>query len=211
MEPPPRPISVQRVARYYVLGDETAPERLFALHGYGQQARYFARHFRPHAGAGCCVVAPEALSRFYLDGAYRRVGASWITREARDADIADSIAYLDAVAAQACPDALRTVLFGFSQGAAMACRWAAHGATPFSRVVLWGGEVPPDLDLARYGSRLAGLLLVYGDADAFATPERIADTQARLTQAGVPFETLRYAGGHRLYAEPLAAALRTKG
>src|ERR1051325_10016453 len=45
------------------------------------------------------LVAPEGLSRFYLSerATERRVGASWMTREDRLAEIADYLGYLDAV------------------------------------------------------------------------------------------------------------------
>ncbi len=200
-------LTVARTARYYVLGQPDAPEVWFVLHGYGQQARYFVRPFRVHAGAARCIVAPEALSRFYLDKGYERIGASWMTREARDAEIADTVAYLDAVAAPFAATGQRCCVLGFSQGAAAACRWAAYGSTRFHRVALWGGEVPHDLDLVHYGAHLAGLTLAWGDADAFATAARMASTKARLQEAAVPYHTLRFAGEHRLYAEPLARLL----
>lgn len=199
-------LRVSRTARYYVLGPPEARETWFVLHGYGQQARFFLRHFRPHAGPQRRFVAPEALSRFYLDDRYERIGASWMTREDREADISDTIAYLDALAAHV-GSGSRCCLFGFSQGAAAACRWAALGTRAFARVVLWGGEVPPDLDLARTGDRLRDLTLVWGDADTYATPARVAATEARLASAGVPYRVVRYAGEHRLYAGPLAALM----
>jgi dienelactone hydrolase len=82
------------------------------------------------------VVAPEALSRFYVDrgepaaGTPARVGATWMTREDREAEIADYVRYLDRAldAAAGRPGAAAPALgvLGFSQGAATACRWAAH-------------------------------------------------------------------------------------
>ena len=59
-------LEVPRTARYYTVGDRgTARSVWLAVHGYGQLAGYFARHFAPHA-EGRLVVAPEALSRFYV-------------------------------------------------------------------------------------------------------------------------------------------------
>lgn len=205
MEATAHHLTVGRTARYHVLGSPEAADVWVVLHGYGQLAAYFARHFRPHAGPERCIVAPEALSRFYLDGRYERIGASWMTRECRDAEIADTVAYLDTLAARF--GAARFHVLGFSQGAAAACRWAAFGETRFEQIVLWGGEVPADLDLRAHGARLRDLTLVWGDADTFATPARTADTEARLAAAGVPYRVIGYAGEHRLYAEPLAALM----
>ncbi|MCA1790257.1 MAG: hypothetical protein LC667_10475, partial [Thioalkalivibrio sp.] len=59
-----------RTARYRVLGDPaSAREVWFVLHGYRQMAGRFIRRFGPLPGAGRsrAVVAPEALSRFYIE------------------------------------------------------------------------------------------------------------------------------------------------
>ena len=88
-------LAVARNARYFTLG-ETGPavdEIWFALHGYAQLAGAFARYCQPLAAPRRLVVVPEALSRFYLGdhtkpaGPDARIGASWMTREDRQADI----------------------------------------------------------------------------------------------------------------------------
>lgn len=207
-------LTVDRTARYYVLGRPGPALRSvwFVLHGYGQLAAYFLRPFRPFAAEGRHLfVAPEALSRFYLDAEYARVGASWMTREARHDEIHDTVAYLDALGRRVLEavDRRRVAVhvLGFSQGAAAACRWAALGALRPARVVLWGSGVPHDLDLAAHAARLRGLTLVVGDADEYVTPERLTAERARLDAAGLAYRVLAYEGEHRLYAEPLAAVL----
>ncbi|MBK7947090.1 MAG: hypothetical protein IPJ85_18060 [Flavobacteriales bacterium] len=88
-------IQVQRTARYHVLGTlEAAPEIWIAIHGYGQLARYFLNNFKG-LEEGRCIVAPEGLSRFYLDAEHARVGATWMTREDRLHEIDDHVAYPD--------------------------------------------------------------------------------------------------------------------
>ncbi len=101
-------IRVPRTARYRVLGDpERAAEVWFVLHGYGQLAERFVARFQalPGLAEGTrAVVAPEALSRFYLDvgggehGADSPVGATWMTREDREHEIRDYVEYLDRLA-----------------------------------------------------------------------------------------------------------------
>jgi len=60
-------LRVLRTARYYTLGDGTAPRHLwFVLHGYGQLAGDFIRYFGDLARDDRFVVAPEAMNRFYL-------------------------------------------------------------------------------------------------------------------------------------------------
>ncbi|MBX2973634.1 MAG: hypothetical protein KF797_11055, partial [Flavobacteriales bacterium] len=141
-----RHIRVTRTARYHVLGDPAGAQAIWiVLHGYGQLARYFLNKFD---GLGCdlAFVAPEGLSRFYLDEAHQRVGATWMTREDREHEIGDQCTYLDALAAE-----LRghrtdvpVHVLGFSQGVATACRWSLLGRTPIGRLVLWAGAIPPE-------------------------------------------------------------------
>lgn len=222
-------LEVPRTARYYTVGDAaTARAVWLVLHGYGQLAGYFVRHFAEHA-AGRLVVAPEALSRFYVarergavgggaTGEPARVGATWMTREDRLAEIADYVRYLDRAldAATAGLDlaALPVGLLGFSQGAATAARWLAHrhqhGLAVPSRFVVWGGALPHDYDLAGADGdalRATRLTLAAGDADEFATPALVAEQEARLAAAGVAYAVVRYAGGHRLDGAVLGRVL----
>src|SRR5204862_202573 len=121
------------------------------------------------------LVAPEGLSRFYLSESptERRVGASWMTREDRLAEIEDYVRYLDAVYADVFGFLDRALVtahaLGFSQGASTVSRWVALGKAKIDRLILWGGEFPPDLDLTLDTTvgrlRAARLALVYGRSD----------------------------------------------
>src|SRR5213596_3914967 len=153
--------STPRSARYFTLGSpEHAAEVWFVCHGYGQLASRFLERFRPIESERRCIVAPEGLSRFYLTErpAERRVGASWMTREDRLHEIDDYVRYLDAlyreVLGRVEGPAARVAALGFSQGTATVSRWAALGQSRLHHVVLWGGELPPDLDLAASRDRL---------------------------------------------------------
>jgi predicted esterase len=151
-------------------------------------------------------VAPEGLSRFYLSEhpAERRVGAAWMTREDRLHEIEDYVRYLDAVYARIAPAKSVTVL-GFSQGTATVCRWAALGSSRLDRLILWGGEVPPDLDLQLL--RVPRLTLVYGTRDELFTPKVVAATEVRLRQHGIPYELRSFDGGHEIHAATLGSLL----
>ena len=198
-------IVAPRSARYVTLGRPAAEasEVWFALHGYGQLARRFARWLTPLADAGHAVVVPEGLSRFYTDHGRGIVGASWMTREDRDDEIADYVRYLDAVAeAVRSPDRVdRPVhLLGFSQGSATACRWVERGAIRPARLVLWGGEVPPDLDWALAGPRFRDLevTLVAGDGDEYFSAKVLERHAETLRANGVRYRVARYPGDHSI-------------
>ncbi len=200
-------LTVRRTARYYTLGNpDTATEHWFVLHGYGQLAEYFVRPFAAIAGRDRVVIAPEALSRFYVDGMreHERVGASWMTKADRACEIRDYVAYLDALAGRIGPAAAepapKTCVLGFSQGAATASRWALLGDTAVDRLVLWGGSLAHDLDLDAHRARLArlDLTLVVGTGDEYISEARVAEEEARLDAHGIPYRTVRFEGGHRI-------------
>jgi predicted esterase len=211
------PLEVLRTARIAVLGpEEDAPRPLrevwYVLHGYRQLARRMLRRFRSVVTADRMVVAPEGLSRFYLDapdrphGARDAIGASWMTREDREAEIRDYVRYLDRAAAvlegghpgggDGPPE--RTVL-GFSQGAHTAARWAALGRVPPARLVLWGagfpGDLPPGAAEALQGVEI---ILVRGEDDGLRQPREEEREEAWLEGSGLPCSILTHPGGHEI-------------
>ena len=208
-------LSTARTARYYTLGPPAgaAREIWFVLHGYGQLAGRFLRAFEPLDDGTRCLVAPEGLSRFYLESggagrAHDTVGASWMTREDRLTDIADYVRYLDTLSVDVQRErdnAGGVCVLGFSQGTATAARWLAQGTARADRLVLYGGEVPPDLDLAAARPRWERmtLTLAVGSEDPYITPKVLARDEARLREHGIPFRVERFEGGHEIRADVL--------
>jgi predicted esterase len=194
-----------RTARYFTLGNPaSAAEFWVVCHGYGQLASRFLERFRGIASGGRCIVAPEGLSRFYLteNPTERRVGASWMTREDRLHEIDDYVRYLDALYGAIGAARGTVTALGFSQGTATVCRWAALGSSRIARLILWGGEVPPDLDLQRL--RVPRLQLVYGTRDPFFTPKVVAANEARLRDHGIAYEITSFDGAHEIDAPTLS-------
>lgn len=215
-EPLEHHLEVRRTARYWTAGSLPsvgAGDLWIVLHGYKQLARRFLRRFEPIVSEGRLVVAPEALSRFYVGreegrhGPESIVGGTWMTREDRLHEISDYVAYLDRLAEHLGAAGHRLTVLGFSQGVATAMRWAVRGTVRPARVVLWGDTVPPDLDEAATGQALEGveIVLVRGDEDRAVGPVRVADEAERLERVGVPYRTIRYPGGHDIDAETLIA------
>ncbi|HEX7938060.1 MAG TPA: hypothetical protein VF483_03650, partial [Gemmatimonadaceae bacterium] len=201
-------------ARYFVLGELSgASDVWIALHGYAQLAQAFARAMTPAVGDGRVIVVPEALNRFYLDEPTKRHGpnspggASWMTVQDREHDIADYVAYLSALAdavKREAPAATLTVL-GFSQGVATACRFAALGTANVSRLILWAGSLPTDLPADR-GDRLfkgASVTYVVGRADQLITLKFAQKELASLAERGIVATLLEHDGGHSLNSELL--------
>ncbi|MET4106186.1 phospholipase [Hymenobacter sp. UYP22] len=206
-------IHVTRTARYYQLGELSGATRRvwFVVHGYGQLAAYFIRHFAHLAAADpeLVIVAPEALSRFYLQGTSGRVGATWMTRDDRLTEIADYVAYLNQLAEQLLPQASATVeitVLGFSQGAATVSRWLAQAVFRPSHLVLWAGGFPPDMELptATQLLRQVPVTLVCGTDDEFVSEASLNQQQHFLEQLGAKPHLIRFPGGHALHAPTLA-------
>ncbi|MDQ8154228.1 MAG: esterase [Gemmatimonadota bacterium] len=210
-------LTVPRTARYAAFGPPPAQadELWIVLHGYGQLADEFLAQCAALDNGRRCVVAPEALSRFYQPQpgsatAERRVGASWMTREERDTEIGDYLRYLDLVLetiTEGAPVPPPLHVLGFSQGTATASRWAASGRVRPARLVCWGGMIAPELDIESADAplRQVRLQLVIGSRDKYATPERVADEQANLEAAGLRYELVTFEGGHWLDDATLVA------
>ena len=238
----PLHLPVSRTARYFLLGQQPAGELVLGLHGHAQLAARFLRLLAPlwalfqgpraagaalvvatialaaaRASGQTLVVAPEALSRFYLETRLNgqhgpAIGATWLTREHREADLQDHFAYLDRLLAHLLagqPARPRVSLLGFSQGAVLASRWLAAGGRRVDRVILWGVPLAHDLPLDGFVAGLAGapVQLIAGDDDAYAPAGTIEADAARLADAGAAVTARRFGGGHTLPPAVLLAAL----
>ncbi len=213
-----------RTARFAVIGAEqaSATRIWFALHGYGQLAERFLRPFEGIVPDDTCIVAPEGLSRFYLEspradgGHMQRVGATWLTREGRDGEIADALRWLDQLHDEVVGAATRSTgaapwvgVLGFSQGVATAARWIAHGHVAPAHFVAWAGGLAHDVDALVLRQKLSASLftLVAGTRDQFATAEareKVAASARELHQA--PREIV-FDGAHHLDGTVLQALL----
>ena len=217
-------IDVLRSARFSFVGGEDGVRELWmVLHGYRQLARFFIERFTPLATPDRRIVAPEGLSRFYLDevggphGPEHRVGATWMTREDREAEIRDYVRYLDGLhlrIRQEEPGAppARLVL-GFSQGVHTAARWVAHGGVAPALLVLWGATLPTDLALGPFARRMEGgqVILVRGASDR-RHPARGEDRDVEMLRGvGVAVRQVLHPGGHRVDPTVLGELVEESG
>ena len=215
-------IQVHRTARYYTLGEPGSATRdvWFVCHGYGQLAADFIKEFEIIADPTRVIVAPEALSRYYaaneagFHSSESRVVASWMTREDREPEIDDYVAYLDAVYDEIISKVDRNnvsvTVLGFSQGGATANRWLTRGRSRADRLIMWGALIASDADLNQAVTffRDVKLTIVYGKKDQFANEKMIEDYQRVLTEKRIPFELFTFNGGHRMDRETLRSLVR---
>jgi predicted esterase len=211
----PRYLAVTRTARYFALGPEppAAREIWIALHGYAQLAERFLTQLAALDDGSTHIAAPEALSRFYLEtqrsGRHADVvGATWLTREARAADLDDHLHYLDRIRDRlltGVDHSPRLTVLGFSQGAVMAARWVAYGRRPPDHTVLWGSPLPDDVSPNALAKGLEGrpVTLVAGDTDPVVPPGAIEASVDALLAAGISASAMRFEGGHVISRIPL--------
>jgi predicted esterase len=166
---------------------------LVGFHGYAETADAQLDALSHISGADTwLIVSVQALHSFYTRD--RRVVANWMTRQDRELAIADNLAYVSAVleaVRSECSVRPPLVFAGFSQGAAMAYRAAAHA--PCRAVIVLGGDVPPDVADA---ARLPRVLIGRGTNDAWYTAEKHERDCAALAALAVPVETCVFDGGH---------------
>ncbi len=199
-------LCVQKTIRFYTVGtlSKNTKQIWVVLHGYAQLAKDFVRKFEPLVPDDVFIIAPEAMHRFYAKGFSGNVGATWMTKEAREHDIQDNINYLNQLA-----DSLelgkhkqtKLVLLGFSQGVATATRWFVHGNVGFDAMIMFAGEMAVELKTSPMHPRFtkAKTYFVYGNADPLLPSFAPTTVEKLFTENGI--QTIEFNGGHDIDIE----------
>jgi len=198
-----RKLTAQKTFRYEVSSESHHFDTvLYVLHGYGQQAQYFIRKFRAQF-EHLLVVAPEGMHRFYLQGSSGRVGASWMTKEAREDDITDTLRSLEQLDAKISAEyrPKRKIILGFSQGGATAARWYHLGTVQFDAMILWACVFPPDLSAEEEIKNAGNQHFVIGSNDEFYNNSAQEELVAFYQRKG--FAVHRFEGKHDIHADTL--------
>lgn len=195
-------LKTTKTARISVSGKITPETKTIwiVLHGYGELSPYFIRKFNPLKYPENVIIAPEALSRFYLNGFNGRVGATWMTKEERETDIKDYIEYLENVYSNFIEKELQINVIGFSQGAATASRWIGYTNNKIDNLILWCGVFPPDLPLitSQKYQKLKNILLVNGNNDEFITTQTISESINKIKSGELKIKEIIFDGGHEI-------------
>jgi predicted esterase len=221
-------ITVNKTATYYSLGNiKSAKTVWFVLHGYGYLAKDFINSFIPILTDTILVVAPEGFSKFYVKGVDGKIGASWMTKENREEEIADYTNYLNQLYAtilkQVETPNVKINIVGFSQGGATASRWISNGKIKCDNFILWSSVFPSDMDLGII--KKVNTFFLYGDDDKYVTEERIKQQKAFLhpcnpTSAtlstgsqgdNITIKTILFEGKHEIPAPILVEQTKLNG
>ena len=197
-------LEVKRTARYFTLGElnESTQNVWFVLHGYGQLAQFFIRKFEVLNDGQTFVVAPEALSRFYLEGVSGRVGATWMTKEERAHEISDYIFYLnhlyDTLLEGRDVSKLTINFLGFSQGNATLLRWLNSDHVRCDRLLIWAGFFGNGVADVIEPNKLATVptTLVYGLQDEYLVQIDTKKYEEDIRMAIPHIEVVTFEGRH---------------
>lgn len=203
-------IEVSLKASYRTLNELTPKTKRIWLvfHGYGMLTEFFIKKFEILNKEENFIIAPQGLSKFYLDGFDGRVGATWMTKEDRLTEIENQHRYVAAVLKKESIgyEHLDVILFGFSQGAATMCRFAVAEKIPFSKMVLWAGTIPHDMSAEDIGHWPKPLPLYgfVGTRDHFLPEERRLKVEQRIEEVtGTKLQMTIFEGKHEVIPELL--------
>jgi predicted esterase len=183
---------------------------LAGFHGYAETASDHLDALRTIPGAAdWLLVSVQALHRFYTRK--DRVVASWMTREDRALAIADNIDYVGRVLSRIRSEYQTReplVFSGFSQGAAMAYRAAAHYRA--DALIILAGDVPPDVVESR-AMPLPPVLIGRGTRDEWYTEAKEVADRDVLARVDAYVDVCVFDGGHEwtdAFRTAAAAVLR---
>jgi predicted esterase len=190
-----RQLKVSKTARITLLqkSQQKNKKLLIVLHGYGQLSTYFSRKFE-NIHPDYDVLVPEALNRFYLKASAGRVGASWMTKEDRESDIADNLNYLHQIVQTYSVEYEHISLLGFSQGGATAARYCYAFNNAFEALILWGSVFPPDVSQEKLPDFTGEKYFVLGKEDEFFNEEN--QKEALNLQKNLGYFTVSFDGKH---------------
>jgi predicted esterase len=180
-----------RVHGRYLYEDRGSERLLVGFHGYAENAdANFAELDTIGRAETWSLVSIQALHPFYTRSG--QVVANWMTSLDRELAMADNIDYVRRVLASL-PHPRRLVFMGFSQGATMAARAAAHIGT-CDGLILLGGDIPPDVKSdARL--RLPPVLLGRGTKDEWYTDAKF-QADVEFVQSQSQLTRCEFEGGH---------------
>ncbi len=170
-------------------------------HGIGYLSRYFIRLFEELDPVENYIIAPQAPSKYYKDANYRKVGASWLTKENTQIDTQNILNYIDAIIKdEKIPSHLKFVVLGYSQGVSITSRWIASRRIKCDHFIIISGGFPKELkkeDFTFLASQTK-ITHILGANDPLFTQEAIDAEKERLLKI-LPHITFKtHDGGHEL-------------
>ena len=174
------------------------------FHGIGYLSKYFLKYFKHLDPEENYIIAPQAQSKYYLNGEYKHVGASWLTRENLEEGIENMLNYLDKVyEAENLSDIENLNIFGYSQGVSVATRFVARRNIQCKNLIMHSGKVPQELgsDDFKFLDR-TNFSFIYGTEDEYLKSGIVKVEEDRLKEIfPKELEIIKFEGGHEVNTE----------
>lgn len=195
---------------YHTLNELTDKTKNIWLccHGQGQLAEFFIKKFEILNPDENFIIAPQGISKYYLNGFTGRVGASWMTKEDRETEIENQQSLLKSIWQTEVGEHgdRQIIFFGFSQGVATISRFVAFTKIPFHKMVLWSGGFAHDVTKENF-QHLSGQETIHyftSEEDPFYKPEMIDQQRERVQSSmGIEPKVTFFDGGHKVIPELL--------
>ncbi|TBW26656.1 alpha/beta hydrolase [Gramella sp. KN1008] len=194
---------------YSVLNEHTSQTKNIWLvfHGIGYLSRYFLKYFKHLDPQENYIIAPQAQSKYYLNGEYKHVGASWLTRENLEEEIENVLNYLDAIyEAENLSEVDNLNILGYSQGVSVATRFVARRKIKCKNLIMHSGKVPEELHNKDFSFlKNTGFSFIYGTQDEYLKAGIVEAEEKRLKQIFPHnLDILKFKGGHMVNTEMIS-------
>ncbi len=170
------------------------------FHGIGYLSRFFIPYFSSLNAEENYIICPQAPSKYYKDANYRRVGASWLTKENTKVDTENVLNYIDSVIkAEELPENINLIVLGYSQGVSIACRWLAKRKHTCQKLILISGVFPIELNSDDF-SHLPDLKISHtvGDNDPLFEKVNVKKQEDRMLNIFPQLKFINHNGGHQM-------------
>lgn len=199
-------ISYEITNTYNTLNQRTERTKTVWLvfHGIGYLSRYFLKYFKHLDAEENFIIAPQAQSKYYLNGKYKHVGASWLTRENTELEIENMLNYLDAVfKAEDLAKVQNLNILGYSQGVSVATRFVARRKIECNNLIMHSGKLPQELNTDDFSFlKNTNFSFIYGTEDEYLKSGVVKVEEDRLRKIFPKnLEIMTFKGGHKVNTE----------
>ena len=184
MNPTEKQVSYKITNTYITLNEPTSKTKnvWVVFHGIGYLSKYFLKYFKGLDSEENYIIAPQAASKYYLNGKYTHVGASWFTKDNTQLEVENAMNYLDEVyKAEDLDNATNLIVLGYSQGVSVATRWVAKKRISPKQLILCSGGLPRELEPKDFMHlKETKISMIYGTQDEFLNKERLDNEKRTL-------------------------------
>ncbi|WP_010230727.1 alpha/beta hydrolase [Gillisia marina] len=174
-------VSYKITNTYTTLNERTSKTKnlWIVFHGIGYLSKYFLKYFKGLDAKENYIIAPQAASKYYLNGKYTHVGASWFTKDNTQQEVENAMNYLDEVfQAEDLYSETNLIVLGYSQGVSVATRWVSKRKINCSQLILCSGGLPKELKPEDFNHLIESkVTMIYGSNDPYMDEKRLKNEQ----------------------------------